>query len=250
MAAPTYFNSASVPADAGTNATTTLTVTPPGSMTTGDLVVVIGHSRPIAGVTWSLGLSGGQTWTLETAYAGSANSACRIFWCTFNGTWSVNPRFDCSDGTATSAIMHVFRPDATSDVWTVDVAQASTQYAAPTTPFTVSRTGLTTVGSDTVTLACWHSGDDNTWDTLTGTGWVVTGLAQYRNTASSDLSSSYAHHLDAGPAAVVPTTTKNQATLGGDSGVTAIIAWTAGAAAAATSLITSPPHRYQHMLVR
>ena len=233
----TYFGSASVPADgaAAVNATTTLTITPPGSMTTGDLVVVSCVSG--ASATWSVGLTGGQTWTSETAYQATTFPFCRIFWCRYNGTWSVNPRFDSTVGTNTSAIMHVFRPPATTYVWAIDVAQATTQYSAPSTPFTVSRTGLTAGHDHTVALACWHSADDNTWGTLAGTGWVVTGTAQYRNTSGTpDNSSSFAHYIAPTASTSVPNVSKNQATLGGDLGVTAIIAFYAAAGALTKSL--------------
>ena len=197
-------------------------------MLVGDLVVVSCVSG--ANATWSNGVNGGQTWTAETAYQGTAGPWCRLFWCRYNGTWAANPRFDSTVGTNTSAIMHVFRPPSTADVWTIDVAQATTQYTAPTTPFTVTRTGLTTAHANAITLACWHSFDDNTWGTLAGAGWVVTGTAQYRNTSGTpDNSSSFAHHIDVAASSGVPNASKNQLTLGGDAGVTAIIAWYAQA---------------------
>jgi hypothetical protein len=228
VAAPTYFGSAAVPADgaAAVNATSTITITPPASMLPGDLVVVVGVSG--ASATWSNGVTGGQTWTAQTAHNGTAGPYCRLFWCVFNGTWAASPRFDSTSATNTSAFMHVFRPDSIGKTWALDVDQATTTYTAPTTPFTVTRTGLTNVHADTVTLACFHSIDDNTWGSMTGTGWVLTGSAQYRNTSGTpDNSSSFAHHLDAPAGSVVPNVSKNQATLGGDAGVTTIIAFCA-----------------------
>jgi hypothetical protein len=242
MSAPTYFGSAAVPADNVSNATLTLTITPPASMQAGDLVVVICHSRPSA--TWSNAVTGGQTWTAETAYQSSAAGAfCRIFWCVFNGTWAADPRFDCTVATVTSAVMHVFRPDSAGKTWGIDVAQATTQFAAPTTPFTVTRTGLTNVNADTVTLACFHSGDDNTWGSMSGTGWVLSGSAQYRNAAGTQSSCSFAHHLDGPAGSVVPNVSKNQATLGGDLGVTAIIAWYAYAPISFTTNVSDDFNR-------
>ena len=244
MSAPTYFGSAAVPADNVLNASTQITITPPASMQAGDLVVVVCHSR--ASATWSNGVTGGQTWTAETAYQSSAAGAfCRIFWCTFTGTWAASPRFDSTSGTITSAFMHVFRPDSTSKIWGIDVAQATTQFAAPTTPFTVTRAGLTNVNADTVTLACFHSGDDNTWGSMSGTGWVLTGSAQYRNAVvANQTSATFAHHLDGPAGSVVPSVSKNQATLGGDAGVTAIIAFyalrLAGSASQPMSRMTLP----------
>jgi hypothetical protein len=229
MAAPTYFGSASVPADgaAATNATTTLTITPPASMLVGDLVVVILHSRITT--TWSVGLAGGQAWgagnqptgALLGGYSYSGNNCfCRIYFCVFSGTWSVNPRFDSSDGTCTTAVMHVFRPDTTTHKWNLDANLVATTYVAQTV---VTCAGRTTVNANALTLACWHTADDNTWGTLTGTGWSVAGNAQYRNTAGNDQSSSYAYHSDATAGSVVPSTTMTQLTLGGDAGITALI---------------------------
>lgn len=232
MAAPTYFGSASTPADNGANGALTTTITPPGSMVAGDLVVVHVSNRTNS-ATWSVGLDGGQTWTAETAYIPATGAlGCRIFWCRYDGTWDVSPRFDCTASTGNTAIMHVFRPDSGSKLWAIDVAQVTGQFAAPTTPFTVTITGRNTVAADTVTLACWSTFDDNTWNSLSGTGWAVTGSAQYRNTDGSDTSSTFAHYLAAAAATAVPNVSKNQLTLGGDLGCTAIITWKAYAAAA------------------
>lgn len=57
--------------------------------------------------------------------------------------------------------------------------------------------------------------DDNTWGTLTGSGFTLTGSAQYRNTSGQDSSSSYAHKILTSPEQLI-SFTKNQATLGGD----------------------------------
>jgi len=118
--------------------------------------------------------------------------------------------------------MHVFAPDATTKIWDLDAALVSNTFAAPTTPFTVTRTGRTTTSPDCVTLAIWATPDDCSWTSLSGTGWVVTGTAQYRNTSSTDQSLSFAHHLDAA-AGAVPNVSKNQTTVTGAAGLTAII---------------------------
>ena len=223
--APTYFASSSLPADNGSDSTAQLTVTPPASMTAGDLVVVVCQQRATSGGGWVNGVTGGQTWNALATFESGFFPECRIFWCTFNGTWGASPRFDYSGSLCSTVVMHVFRPDNTSRAWAIDTDQASAAYTAPSTPFTVSRAGLTTVSESTVTLAVWTSIDDNTWNTLTGTGWVTTGTAQYRNTAGSDQSCTFAHYLAAAAGEVVPTATKNQATLGGDAGMTAIVSW-------------------------
>ena len=215
------------------NATLTLTIPPPASMLAGDLVAVICQSRVSS--TWSVGVTGGQTWTSETAFSATL-CFCRIFWCRFNGTWGANPRFDCTSATCTTAVMHVFRPVAPSWVWTIDVAQASTTFAAPSTPFTVTRSGLTTSATNTVTLAIWATPDDCSWTSLAGTGWVVTGSAQYRNTSGSDQSLSFARHIDGAASSVVPNVSKNQTTVTGVAGITAIITWDAAPGALTLTL--------------
>ena len=233
-----YFGSASVPADgaAATNATATLTITPPASMLVGDLVVVMGMSRNSA--TWTNGITGGQTWTALTAFNGTGGPYCRFFWCRFNGTWGANPRFDSTSATCTSAIMHVFRPASMAHTWAIDVAQASAAYTAALNTDIV---GLTTVHADAISLAVWTSLDDNTLGNLQsigGSGWLATGAAQYRNTSGSDQSAGFAHHIDTTAGSVVPNARLDQLTQGPDAGVTAIVAWYAtGGGAALTKAV-------------
>jgi hypothetical protein len=214
-------------------------------MQLGDLVVVYCQSRGTTD-TWSIGVTGGQSWTSETHYYATSAVSCRTFWCTFDGTWDADPRFDCSATNGTSAIMHVFRPDSTSKTWAVDVAQDADQIASPSSPFTVTRIGLTTGHTDTVTIASWHTADDNTWGSLSGSGWTLTGSAQYRNTHSSDSSATFAHHLNASSGATVPDVSKNQATLGGDAAAVTIMSWYASGGAAAdpfVAQVTGPAPR-------
>ncbi len=45
FAQPTYFGSATNPADAGTLATATVAITPPASMLAGDLVIIYASAR-------------------------------------------------------------------------------------------------------------------------------------------------------------------------------------------------------------
>jgi hypothetical protein len=231
-----YFGSASVPVDgaAAANATTTLTITPPASMAAGDLVVVLCQS--LASATWSNGVTGGQTWNALTAYNGTAGPYCRYFWCRFNGTWAASPRFDSTSATSTMAIMHVFRPYDSSYVWAIDVAQGTTNFAAPSSPFTVTRAGVSTVHGDAVVMASWHSLDDNTWGANSSNDhWLESGSAQYRNTSGTDQSVAFCHAITVGTGAgfTFGNVSKNQDTLGGDAGVTAIVAWYAAAGGAA-----------------
>lgn len=202
MAAPTYFGSASNPADNETaNEPSTLAVTPPASMSSGDLVLLIGLLRittPSSAVAVSE--TGGQTWSSGSTVGSIAPLHYAVFWCQFNGTWTADPSlvFAAELGVVpTTAIMHVFRP-AASGTWAVDTTLSGAGYAA-TTPVTI--TGITPANNDNVTLAAWAQATAVTWGTLSGSGWAVTGAAQYRNTAGADDSGSFAHQLQGTKAA-------------------------------------------------
>ncbi len=206
----TFFGVATVPADNGTNATTTITITPPASMLAGDLVVVYLQQRGTA--TFSVGVTGGQTWTSIGRNVGTANVAMDTYWARFDGTWDANPRFDFSAGTNTSAQMLVFRPVTSTNVWETEQIQTANAAAAATTTVT----GITPANGDNVTIASWMTADDNTWGTLTGTNWVKTSLsAQYRNLAGNDQSATYAYQLQT-TAAATNNVSQTQLTLGND----------------------------------
>jgi hypothetical protein len=234
MAAPTFFGVSTQPADAGSliEPQTALALTPPGSMLTGDLVVVqMYNENGSAGDGMQINATGGQTWTSDTTNGSYSFSAVvaghRIYWCRFDGTWTTDPTFDFPAKAGNRGVgmqMLVFRPDSTSKVWSVDVSPAWATFVAPSSPFTVTITGISPSQSDTVSLASWTSDDNNTWGNLTGTGWSKTGLAaQYRNTGGSDLASTYAYKLQGSPAAT-GNVSQDQLTLGGDAGATFIMA--------------------------
>lgn len=205
----------SVPVDNGTNATTTITLTPPTLMADGDLVVVYLQQRTTA--TFSVGVTGGQTWNSIGRNVGTGNVAMETYWARFNGTWAANPRFDFSAGTNTSAVMLVFRSDVPTNQW--ETEQISTVNAAAAATTTI--TGLTPANPDSITIGSWMTADDNTWGTLTGTGWSKTGLsAQYRNLAGNDSSSTYAYYLQTGGPSAIPNTSQTQLTLGNDATTT------------------------------
>jgi len=237
-----YFGAASNPADnanPAANNNGVYTVTPPGSMTTGDLCILISELRVIGANDVCIAVGGNQTWTEFTAQTGAAIKT-QMFWARFDGTWVEDPGIQfrsmlrggmiagcgASTGDTTfplTAVMLVFRPTDTAKIWEVDVAHASTTYAAPSTPFTVTRTGVTTVTNAAVAIAAFGSADDNTWGTIAGAGWVQIGT-QWRNLAGSDMSLAAAYKL-------MPTlgatgnVSLNQATNGGDAGTTHIVAF-------------------------
>ena len=218
---PSFFGATSVPVDgaAATNATTTITLTPPSSMLSGDLVIVYLQQRGTA--TFSVGVTGGQTWTAIGRNVGTANVANDTYWATYNGTWGANPRFDFSAGTNTTAVMLVFRPDTATNVWAEEFDQSQNAAAAAT----ITVTGYEPLNNNNVTVASWMTADDNTWGTLTGTGWSKTGLsAQYRNVAGNDASATFAY-ITQTTAAVIPNVSQTQLTLGNDATLWRRITW-------------------------
>jgi hypothetical protein len=219
----TYVESASNPADNGSNNANPTAVTPPGGMQAGDLVLMIAQSRDST-ATIAISNTGGQSWTSETQQ-NQANCRIRLFWCRFNGIWSANPSVSFGNTNPHTVVMHVFRPSNTSSVWEVDVAQVSGNYAAPGGAHTVTIPGITTITDGALVFATWASRDNNTWGSLTG-GWSTPGLAQYRNSSGSDQSQTHAYRVMA-TAGASGNVSKNQATLGGDAGARLIIAFKA-----------------------
>jgi len=226
-----YYGSSSVPLDdaAATNVADPTAVTPPGGMASGDLVLMIGESRNST-ATFTVSATGGQTWNALTPVIATTNQAAQLFWCTFNGTWSADPSIDFT-GTVTSASvqMHVFRPPS-GYTWSVNVALA--ELDDTTDPFTI--TGQTTTGSNpTVTIAGWFTADDNTWGTLSGTGWENLGYDQYRNTSGLDQSATYAMKFQTA-AGATGNVSKSQLTLGPNDTTTFIVTFAAAEPALAS----------------
>ena len=216
----TFFGVGTVPADNSTNTTSPSTITPPSSMVAGDLCVIVAVARATSG-TLSVSTTGGQTWTTITQYSGTTIRQI-VAWCRFNGTWAANPQVTFGSTTNNEAQMLVFRPTAGTNTWSADVAIANTAVSAPTTPFTVSRTGITTAASS-VALAVFHCIASNTWGTLTGANWSKTSLAaQYRCTSGSGQSSSFAYALMPSGGATGTVTQNESASTAGS---THILSW-------------------------
>lgn len=201
--APTYFGSASNPADNGTGADgSVLAVTPPASMNAGDLVVLVGQlqASPPSGAM-AISATGGQSWS-SASTVDTNDQAFAVFWTQFNGTWSADPSisFPSESGTQpATAVMHVFRPASVgSGNWVSDTALAGGAEASAS-PVVIS--GITPNKRDNVTLAGWAIPNVSTWGTLSGTGWVAMDIAQWRNTSGSDQSATFAHQLQSTPAA-------------------------------------------------
>jgi hypothetical protein len=192
----TYIGSASRPTtDPGTNTLNPTPVTPPAGQA-GDLVLMIAQQRA-TGVTPTISVAGGQTWTAEAARS-QTNCTIRLFWCTFNGTWGANPSVNFSAAVCNTVVMHVFRPSKTNVQWQVDAVQVSNTFGVPPAPRTVTITGgITTNTNGALVFATWASSDSNTWGNLTPgpPTWNTPGSAQYRNTSSTDQSQTHAYRV-------------------------------------------------------
>mgnify|MGYP001584848129 CR=1 FL=1 len=119
-----------------------------------------------------------------------------------------------------SGWMLVFRGvDTTTPI---DNADTNAAYAAPSTPFTVTITGIDPTTDGAFVVAAWTSVDNNTWNTLTS-GWTKpSSRAQLRNSSGTDTSQTIAYkEVASGSSGNVA---QNQATLGGDAGSTHIVA--------------------------
>lgn len=216
----TSFGSSSSPANNGPLAASPVAVIPPAGMLAGDLVIMVANSRTNAN-TLAISVTGGQTWTSETAIG--TNGTMRLFWCRYNGTWTANPSVSFTSSVNTTVVMRVFRPTVGANTWALDVVQTTGTFAAPAAPRNVTITGITTVIPGALAFFVWETRDDNTWGIQTA-GFTNAGLAQYRNSASADSSQSAAYKimLTAGATGNV---TNRQLTLGGDAGNTIKIAF-------------------------
>jgi hypothetical protein len=197
----THFGYAHNPADdAALGGPGPIAVTPPASMTAGDLVVLVVQSKTNEDTNMSE--EGGQTWNALAhfgAISGSTNRT-RMFWCQFNGTWSANPSASVpTDPDAFTITMHVFRPTTGTNTISVDVAFSSQNSGGtPPTgpPYNVTLTGVTTLTDGAVVIAVWSSPDNNTW-TISTAGWSHSGINQYRNSFGTDQSHSVVYLVKA-----------------------------------------------------
>jgi hypothetical protein len=206
-------------------------------MQTGDLVLVWVQGK-ITNDNVSFFLpnpanTGGQGWNVER-WSDGANVSGVFCWCRYNGNgWPTNPKFSIwktstlqFNGTAPlTAVMLVYRPTNTSKLWVPDVGSSIFgSYTAPTTPFTVTVNGRTPVRNNNVSVAVIGSEDVNTWGSLTGTNWTQSGItAQFRNTGGGAPMSIALMYQIQGTAAATNNVSMNQATNGGDAGVTHLI---------------------------
>lgn len=181
----TFFGISGNPVDNNPHAGPTVTITPPASMVTNDLVVLYAEYRA-TGATITISNAGGQTWNTATTISGS-NQSIAVFWCTFNGTWTTDPIITAGAGNTNglTGIMYVFRPNQSSSSWEVNVG-ATNSASTATTGNQIN--SINTTSPRTVTMAFWSSAATNTWTNLSGTNWVrptfPNSANQIRNTTT------------------------------------------------------------------
>jgi hypothetical protein len=222
----TFFGAASVPTDPGTNTTNpTAFANPPiGSMVAGDLCIIYAYCRT-ASATLAISNAGGQTWNSPTGFSSSAGTLTgRLFWCRFNGTWSAAPSVSFGATTNNSVVMLVFRPTTSSNLWAIDPTDQGLGLSAlanmpSATTTTIFFGAAIPQNPSTVSIAIWSTDDDNTWGSLSGSGWSKASLsAQFRNTSGNDTSSTYAYNIKTS-ASTIDNVAQTEATNGADGGV-------------------------------
>lgn len=209
----THFGSVSVPTDNGAQDDfSTVSITPPTSMVSGQLVFVrVTVRNATEGV--SQVHAGGQTWTEGTLRQGASQTS-RSYYCIFNGTWSANPSWasDFQLGAAFTIFMSVFSPTAGSEFF-LDVADTYNFASAPTTPFDITIAGQTpTSSASVVTIADWScQSDARTWALQTG-GWTNAIGTQIRSTTGSGMSMSRAYLIQTSASATGDVTNRQDST--------------------------------------
>lgn len=206
----THIEQELTPADAGSNATTTISVAVPSSIASGDLMVVLVGERSAA-ATFGISGAANQTWNTAKIFD---NTAAVVFWCQYNGSFAgaTTIDFTCSTSTCTSAILQVFRP-TTASTWVLDYTPSDIFTVSTLSPAIVSRP---VSGGQTITIAIWIVSNSRTFSALTGTGWVQTGMTtRFRNLAAGDRTYSMAYFVgsgagDPGPVQQTSTTTASQ----------------------------------------
>lgn len=212
----TFFGMSSTPVDNGSQGgNTTLTLTPPGSMAQGDLVIVYAQYRSTANSNFTIQNTGGQTWNTGTTATGSTLSY-RIYWCRFNGTWSASPQISGGNasGVNFSLSMYVFRPNGgSSSSWDVHTIQTNST-VTPTgggNTTTINTGSYTTALPRTVTMGFWGQAANSTWGTLNGAGWSNASYtsAQYRNSLGSGQSHTSAYNIQTASGATINNVSQN-----------------------------------------
>ena len=172
------------PSDGGSAAGPTYTMSSnPFNWATGDLAIVFVQFKG----TGTLSVSGNQAWNTLPQQANGTTSIGRVFWCIWDAGLTINETFGVASGTTALTVRgFAFRPTSTSNSIFTDGISSNTFTGAAAT---VTIPGRTTNYPSTVTMAAWMSEDDNTWSSLSGTGWTVAYTNLYvRNLQGTDQS--------------------------------------------------------------
>jgi len=186
------------PVDGGANEATPVAITPTG-MVANDLIVMFSQERDTlgAGAPHSINQAGGQTWTTLAQSQNTSDPIIteRIFYATFNGTWSADPAVNCIGGFACSVYGVVFRPTNSTKIWGIDHAKRTSSFAKPTVGVPDSTIpGMSTVHDSTVVIAAWYTDNDNGWSNLQGDGWS-SFANQYSNVGGAGQCATFAYRL-------------------------------------------------------
>jgi hypothetical protein len=204
----TFFGVASAHTDNSGYTTDPSTLTPPPSMLAGDLVILISSCRETTPYAPAINNGGGQAWSSLAISGGAPAVSSKVFYCTFNGTWSANPSINNnSTATCRDLQMIAFRPTTSIGVnWVVHVASTRTEWIQDTVnPIVASESGQA-VARPSVQICFWHKSTSNgTISTLTGTGWTQAGSQQYRNPSGVSKTIAYAYNIRQGQGSAIST---------------------------------------------
>lgn len=219
QAAISHVGSAATPTDNtdDSNLGPTVTITPPGSLAVGDLVLVFMLYRASLGSqVYSVIEGGGQNWHVYKNWATSATNTTGLFWCVMNATsFSANPSFTLSNATTSGVMawMHVFRGTETSVGTVFGVAPVFSGGVAASTAVIAD---FNTTTNNSWAMMYVSTADDNTWTVdnsvvaASGSGNIYT-----RMLTGADGSIAFGRKLVA-TAGAVGTTTFTEATNGND----------------------------------
>lgn len=194
--AQSYVASSSTPADNGTNATGTISVTYPAGIAAGDLLVLIAQSRATTSdINMSATNQGGQCWRDAQVNVDETTLTARIFFCRYTGWTGGTTDVIFDDATCTSAVIHAFRPAVPTNSWALDQPATKVSQGVPGgPPYLFPVTGMSSAVNDVIALSLFFTADGNTWGYLAGT-WTQFATAQYRNLSGSDQSMGAAYQF-------------------------------------------------------
>lgn len=186
---------ATTPATGGASSALTITLTPPAGIVAGDLVIAYIQARSGNHHPVSISNAGGQTWNNVVQYNNVAGNGMtlRMDWCQFNGTWSANPSWTFTTGTAgrpTSGQLIAFHSTAPKFLsWGYDGDNFGSLGATPP----IDIVGRTTLHPATISVGYWYHSSSNSFSATNGVGWSLLGIDSYRVITELNQVTSYAY---------------------------------------------------------